>query len=139
MGVRMVTEAGRHLPEDFKELHDALVNAESVEQFLHEMAVLAARSGRPGRPRAHVRGPQEPPARHRGTGGRRAPLRAVPGAQAGPAKGPQAGPAKGPQAGPAKGPRARTASAVAKHTSAAGQSWPPSSAGPSPRGAGCRG
>ena len=43
MGVRMVNEAGGHLPEDFKELHEALVSTESVEQFLHEMAVLAAR------------------------------------------------------------------------------------------------
>jgi GAF domain-containing protein len=39
----MVTEAGGELPEDFRELQDALVNTESVEQFLHEMAVLAAR------------------------------------------------------------------------------------------------
>jgi GAF domain-containing protein len=39
----MVNEAGGHLPEDFKELHEALVSTESVEQFLHEMAVLAAR------------------------------------------------------------------------------------------------
>ena len=39
----MVKEAGGHLPEDFKELHEALVSTESVEQFLHEMAVLAAR------------------------------------------------------------------------------------------------
>jgi GAF domain-containing protein len=31
------------LPEDFRELQDALVNTENVEQFLHEMAVLAAR------------------------------------------------------------------------------------------------
>jgi len=43
MGVRMVREAGGHLPEELKELHDALINTESVEQFLHEMAVLAAR------------------------------------------------------------------------------------------------
>src|SRR5271169_788588 len=35
MGVRMVREAGGHLPEELKELHDALVNTESVEQFLH--------------------------------------------------------------------------------------------------------
>jgi len=42
MGVRMVREAGGHLPEELKELHDALINTDSVEQFLHEMAVLAA-------------------------------------------------------------------------------------------------
>ena len=35
----MVTDAGGEL----KELHDALVNTESVDQFLHDMAVLAAR------------------------------------------------------------------------------------------------
>ena len=35
-------ETGGHLPEDFKELQEALVHTESVEQFLHEMAVLAA-------------------------------------------------------------------------------------------------
>jgi GAF domain-containing protein len=35
----MVTEARGEL----KELHDALVNTESVDQFLHDMAVLAAR------------------------------------------------------------------------------------------------
>jgi GAF domain-containing protein len=35
----MMTEGGG----EFKELHDALVNTESVEQFLHDMAVLAAR------------------------------------------------------------------------------------------------
>src|ERR1700746_1169858 len=38
MGARMVTEARGEL----KELHDALVNTESVDQFLHDMAVLAA-------------------------------------------------------------------------------------------------
>ncbi len=36
-------ETGGHRPEEFKELQDALVNTESVEQFLHDMAVLAAR------------------------------------------------------------------------------------------------
>ena len=30
-------------PEDFKDLHDALVKTKSVEQFLHDLAVLAAR------------------------------------------------------------------------------------------------
>jgi len=30
-------------PEDFRDLHAALVNTESIEQFLHEMAVMAAR------------------------------------------------------------------------------------------------
>jgi GAF domain-containing protein len=39
----MVTEAGEQLPEDFKDLHEALVSTDSVEQFLHEMAILAAR------------------------------------------------------------------------------------------------
>src|ERR1700733_16091010 len=39
----MVTEAGGNGPQEIKELHEALVNTESVEQFLHEMAVLAAR------------------------------------------------------------------------------------------------
>jgi GAF domain-containing protein len=43
MDVGMVREAGGHLPEDFKGLHEALVSTDSVEQFLHEMAVLAAR------------------------------------------------------------------------------------------------
>src|SRR5271156_4158650 len=32
------------LPTDFKGLQDALVNTENVEQFLHEMAVLAAQA-----------------------------------------------------------------------------------------------
>src|ERR1700730_19298613 len=39
----MVRESGGNGSEEVKELHDALVNTESVEQFLHEMAVLAAR------------------------------------------------------------------------------------------------
>jgi hypothetical protein len=39
----MAGQAGGHLPEELKELHDALINTDSVEQFLHEMAVLAAR------------------------------------------------------------------------------------------------
>ena len=43
MGMRMVGQAGGHLPEELRELHDALINTDSVEQFLHEMAVLAAR------------------------------------------------------------------------------------------------
>jgi len=30
-------------PEDFRDLHDALVNSESIGQFLREMAVMAAR------------------------------------------------------------------------------------------------
>ena len=33
----------RQTPEDFKDLQEALVHTESVEQFLHEMAVMAAR------------------------------------------------------------------------------------------------
>ena len=40
--MRMVREAEGQLPEDFKGLHEALVSTDSVEQFLHEMAVLAA-------------------------------------------------------------------------------------------------
>jgi GAF domain-containing protein len=39
----MVREAEGQLPEDFKGLHEALVSTDSVEQFLHQMAVLAAR------------------------------------------------------------------------------------------------
>jgi GAF domain-containing protein len=38
-----VREAAGYRPEDFKGLQDALINTESVEQFLHELAVLAAR------------------------------------------------------------------------------------------------
>jgi hypothetical protein len=38
-----VNETGGRVPEDFRELQEALVHTESVEQFLHEMAVLAAR------------------------------------------------------------------------------------------------
>ena len=41
--MRMVTEDGGHRPEDFRDLQEALVHTESVDQFLHEMAVLAAR------------------------------------------------------------------------------------------------
>jgi GAF domain-containing protein len=39
----MMREHGGHLPGDFQGLQDALVNTESVDEFLHEMAVLAAR------------------------------------------------------------------------------------------------
>lgn len=39
----MTGETGDDSPEDFRELHAALVNAEGIEQFLHEMAVMAAR------------------------------------------------------------------------------------------------
>lgn len=35
--------AGQGAPEDIRELQDALLSTQSVEQFLHEMAVLAAR------------------------------------------------------------------------------------------------
>ena len=42
-GTTGTTGTSGHRPEEFKELHDALVNTESVEQFLHDMAVLAAR------------------------------------------------------------------------------------------------
>jgi len=38
-----VTETGGHRPDELKELQEALLHTESVEQFLHEMAVLAAR------------------------------------------------------------------------------------------------
>jgi GAF domain-containing protein len=41
--MRMTRESGESLPEDFKDLQDALLNTKSVEQFLHDMAVLAAR------------------------------------------------------------------------------------------------
>jgi GAF domain-containing protein len=43
MEVLMVTDGGGKPQADLKALHDALVNTEDVEQFLHEMAVLAAR------------------------------------------------------------------------------------------------
>jgi transcriptional regulator with GAF, ATPase, and Fis domain len=49
MGVPMTRELGAEDTAEFseatelKELHDALLSTESVEQFLHEMAVLAAR------------------------------------------------------------------------------------------------
>lgn len=39
----MVTESGEDLTREFKELQDALLSTESVEQFLREMTVLAAR------------------------------------------------------------------------------------------------
>lgn len=38
----MITEPNGHLTGECKELHEALLSTESVEQFLHEMAVLAA-------------------------------------------------------------------------------------------------
>jgi len=49
MGVPMAGELGADATteftdaEDLKELQDALLSTQSVEQFLHEMAVLAAR------------------------------------------------------------------------------------------------
>jgi GAF domain-containing protein len=43
MDVRMMREGGGDPTGELKALHDALVNTENVEQFLHEMAVLAAR------------------------------------------------------------------------------------------------
>ena len=36
-------QTGGHLPDELRELQEALVHTESVEQFLHEMAILAAR------------------------------------------------------------------------------------------------
>lgn len=39
----MVAESGQDLSREFKELHEALLHTESVEQFLGELAVLAAR------------------------------------------------------------------------------------------------
>jgi GAF domain-containing protein len=39
----MAVKAGEDFAAEFKELQDALLNTQSVEQFLHEMAVLAAR------------------------------------------------------------------------------------------------
>ena len=49
MGVPMAGELGADVMTEFtdagdlRELHDALLSTQSVEQFLHEMAVLAAR------------------------------------------------------------------------------------------------
>jgi GAF domain-containing protein len=46
MGVSMVAEYEQAITEDCRELQDALIGTESIEEFLHEMAVLAARLGR---------------------------------------------------------------------------------------------
>ena len=43
MDVLMTAKAGTDLTDECRELHDALLHTDSVEQFLHEMAVLAAR------------------------------------------------------------------------------------------------
>jgi GAF domain-containing protein len=43
IGVLMVAGSGEGIHGEFKELQEALLNTSSVEQFLHEMAVLAAR------------------------------------------------------------------------------------------------
>jgi hypothetical protein len=43
MDVLMVAEAGEDFTAELKELQNALLNTDSVDQFLHEMAVLAAR------------------------------------------------------------------------------------------------
>jgi GAF domain-containing protein len=43
MDVLMAAEVREDFTAEFKELQNALLNTESVEQFLHEMAVLAAR------------------------------------------------------------------------------------------------
>jgi len=45
MGVSMVAEHEQAITEDCRELQDALIGTESIEEFLHEMAVLAARLG----------------------------------------------------------------------------------------------
>jgi GAF domain-containing protein len=45
MGVSMVAEYEQAITEDCRELQDALIGTESIEEFLHEMAVLAARLG----------------------------------------------------------------------------------------------
>jgi GAF domain-containing protein len=41
-GVPMVNDLDEDASGDFKELQDALLSTESVEQFLHEMSILAA-------------------------------------------------------------------------------------------------
>ena len=43
MDLRMMREGGGHPTGELKALHHALLNTENVEQFLHKMAVLAAR------------------------------------------------------------------------------------------------
>jgi GAF domain-containing protein len=43
MGDSMVAEYEQAITEDCRELQDALIGTESIEEFLHEMAVLAAR------------------------------------------------------------------------------------------------
>ncbi len=48
MGVSMVAEYEQAITGDCRELQDALIGTESVEEFLHEMAVLAARLGAAG-------------------------------------------------------------------------------------------
>jgi GAF domain-containing protein len=48
MGVSMVAEYEQAITEDCRELQDALIGTESIEAFLHEMAVLAARLGSNG-------------------------------------------------------------------------------------------
>ncbi len=48
MGVSMVAEYGQAITEDCRELQDALIGTESIEAFLHEMAILAARLGSNG-------------------------------------------------------------------------------------------
>lgn len=45
MGVSMAAEYVQAITEDCRELQDALIGTESIEEFLHEMAVLAARLG----------------------------------------------------------------------------------------------
>jgi GAF domain-containing protein len=48
MGVSMVAEYEQAITGDCRELQDALIGTESIEEFLHEMAVLAARLGSGG-------------------------------------------------------------------------------------------
>jgi len=48
MGVSMVAEYEQAFTEDCRELQDALIGTESIEAFLHEMAVMAARLGSNG-------------------------------------------------------------------------------------------
>src|SRR3984885_14371036 len=49
MGESMVAEYEQAITGDCRELQDALIGTESIEEFLHEMAVLAARLGSGGR------------------------------------------------------------------------------------------
>ena len=48
MGVSMAADYEQAITEACRELQDALIGTESIEEFLHEMAVLAARLGSDG-------------------------------------------------------------------------------------------